>query len=100
MQAGGGVWHGGDMVPGERVRGYQLWIALPAPLEHLPAFSQYLEPSEIASDGRSRVLLGSHGDLRSSIVDVSPMSTCTSDCRMERPGATSPLPRTTSAGSR
>jgi redox-sensitive bicupin YhaK (pirin superfamily) len=22
MQAGGGVWHGGAMVPGERVRGY------------------------------------------------------------------------------
>src|SRR5580704_7855370 len=30
MQAGGGVWHGGDMVPGEGIRGYQLWVALPA----------------------------------------------------------------------
>jgi len=74
MQAGGGVWHGGAMVPGERVRGYQLWVALPAYLEHRPALSQDLEPSEIASDGRTRVLLGSHGNLRSAMVDVSPMT--------------------------
>ncbi|CAN5925007.1 hypothetical protein BH11MYX4_BH11MYX4_01350 [soil metagenome] len=57
MQAGGGVWHGGSMVPGERVRGYQLWVALPASLEHLPALSQYLSPSEIPSGTPSRVLL-------------------------------------------
>jgi redox-sensitive bicupin YhaK (pirin superfamily) len=74
MQAGGGVWHGGDLVPGERIRGYQLWVALPASLEHRPAQSQYLEPSAIATDGRVRVLLGSHGDLRSPIADVSPLT--------------------------
>jgi redox-sensitive bicupin YhaK (pirin superfamily) len=76
MQAGGGVWHGGDLVPdaGDTVRGYQLWVALPASLEHLPATSEYLEPSAIATDGRARVLLGSHGTLRSPIADVSPMT--------------------------
>ncbi len=74
MQAGGGVWHGGDLVPGERIRGYQLWVALPESLEHLPAFSQYLEPGAIPGDGRVRVLLGSHGDLRSPIADTSPMT--------------------------
>lgn len=74
MQAGGGVWHGGAMVPDERVRGYQLWVALPAPLEQQPAFSQYLESSAIETDGRVRVLLGSHGTLRSAIADVSPMT--------------------------
>ncbi|MDB4933536.1 MAG: hypothetical protein JWP87_508 [Labilithrix sp.] len=74
MQAGGGVWHGGDLVPGERIRGYQLWVALPASLERLPAFSHYLEPSAIATDGRVRVLLGRHDEVRSSIVDVSPMT--------------------------
>jgi redox-sensitive bicupin YhaK (pirin superfamily) len=74
MQAGGGVWHGGDMVPGERIRGYQLWVALPASLEQRPALSQYLEPTAIATDGRVRVLLGRYGDLRSSIVDVSPLT--------------------------
>ena len=61
MQAGGGVWHGGDLRPGEPVRGYQLWVALPAALELKPAFSQYLDPEAIESDGRARVLLGSHG---------------------------------------
>jgi redox-sensitive bicupin YhaK (pirin superfamily) len=71
MQAGGGVWHGGDLRPGEPVRGYQLWVALPAPLELQPAFSQYLDPEAIESDGRVRVLLGGHGKLRSPIVDVS-----------------------------
>jgi redox-sensitive bicupin YhaK (pirin superfamily) len=71
MQAGGGVWHGGDLRPGEPVRGYQLWVALPAPLELQPAFSQYLDPEAIESDGRVRVLLGSHGKQRSPIADVS-----------------------------
>ncbi len=71
MQAGGGVWHGGDLRPGEPVRGYQLWVALPASLELEPAFSQYLDPEAIASDDRVRTLLGSHGKLRSPIADVS-----------------------------
>jgi redox-sensitive bicupin YhaK (pirin superfamily) len=71
MQAGGGVWHGGDLRPGEPVRGYQLWVALPAALELRPAFSRYLEPEAIESDGRVRVLLGSHGKQRSPIADVS-----------------------------
>jgi len=74
MQAGGGVWHGGSMVPGERVRGYQLWIALPASLEHAPAQSQYLAPDAIQADGAVRVLLGGHGGSRSAIADVSPMT--------------------------
>jgi redox-sensitive bicupin YhaK (pirin superfamily) len=74
MQAGGGVWHGGDLRPGEPIRGYQLWVALPASLELQPAFSQYLDPEAIESDGRVRVLFGSHGKLRSPIADVSPMT--------------------------
>ncbi len=74
MQAGGGVWHGADLVPGERVRGYQLWVALPESLEHRPARSEYLEPDAIPTDGRVRVLLGNHGTLRSPIVDVSPIT--------------------------
>jgi redox-sensitive bicupin YhaK (pirin superfamily) len=71
MQAGGGVWHGGDLRPGEPVRGYQLWVALPASLELQPAFSQYLEPEAAPSDGPVRVLLGSYGKLRSPVADVS-----------------------------
>src|SRR5580700_8322363 len=71
MQAGGGVWHGGDLRQGEPVRGYQLWIALPAPLELQPAFSQYLDPEAVESDRGVRVLLGSHDKRRSPIADVS-----------------------------
>ncbi len=74
MQAGGGVWHGGSMVPGETIRGYQLWVALPESLEHAPPLSQYLEPSTIPSDGRVRALLGGHGALRSPIAAVSSMA--------------------------
>jgi redox-sensitive bicupin YhaK (pirin superfamily) len=70
MQAGGGVWHGGDMQPGEPIRGYQLWVALPASLELQPAFSQYLDADVIPSDGPVRVLLGSHAGLRAPIADV------------------------------
>jgi redox-sensitive bicupin YhaK (pirin superfamily) len=74
MQAGGGVWHGGAMRPGETVRGYQLWVALPASLELRPAFSQYLARTAIETDGRVRVLLGGYGNLRSPIADVSRMT--------------------------
>jgi redox-sensitive bicupin YhaK (pirin superfamily) len=67
MQAAGGVWHWGTPRSGGPVRGYQLWIALPAALEHAPAESHYIDASQIASDGRVRVLLGSHGALTSPI---------------------------------
>src|ERR1700688_402614 len=42
MRAGGGVWHTGGFAGAERVRGYQLWVALPPELEHSPAEAQYL----------------------------------------------------------
>lgn len=74
MQAGGGVWHGGNPEPGARVRGYQLWVALPAALELTPAQSFYLEPSALETDGRVRVLLGHYGALASALPDVAPMT--------------------------
>jgi redox-sensitive bicupin YhaK (pirin superfamily) len=66
MQAAGGVWHWGDPRPGP-VRGYQLWIALPAALEHAPAESHYLDASTIQSRGPVRVLLGTWQGLGSPI---------------------------------
>lgn len=35
MRAGGGVWHGNELLSGssERIHGLQLWLALPADLE-------------------------------------------------------------------
>ncbi|WP_394843923.1 pirin family protein [Pendulispora brunnea] len=73
MQAGGGVWHGGKPHPGGKIRGYQLWVALPAGLELQPARSQYIDASAIETDGRVRVLLGRHEQLRSPIAEVSPI---------------------------
>ena len=67
MQAGGGVWHWGTPRTGNAVRGYQLWVALPAALEHAPPKSHYVEARQISSDGPARVLLGTYGEMRSAI---------------------------------
>ena len=39
------------MLQGEAARFFQLWIALPASQEHLPAKSQYVAPSDVQQDG-------------------------------------------------
>lgn len=67
MQAGGGVWHWSSPRPSEPVRGYQLWVALPASLEHAPAVSHYIATEQIQSNGNVRVLLGTYGELASPI---------------------------------
>src|SRR5437870_1762996 len=36
MRAGAGVWHDGKIKPGEPMKGFQLWLALPADLELAP----------------------------------------------------------------
>lgn len=65
MNAGGGVWHGGSVAPGEVARVFQLWIALPAAMENAPAESQYVSPEGVASEGPVRVVLGSYGSAHS-----------------------------------
>ncbi|HEY0138826.1 MAG TPA: pirin family protein [Nannocystis sp.] len=74
MQAGGGVWHWGDPRPGEPVRGYQLWVALPAEIEHAPAESHYVDTARIETDGTVRVLLGRYGALGSPIPYAEPIT--------------------------
>jgi len=66
MQAGGGVWHGGSSI-GDRINGYQLWIALPKALENAPSLSRYLGPEHFARKGPARVVLGTLGDVSSPI---------------------------------
>lgn len=66
MQAGGGVWHTGSFNP-ERVRGFQLWVALPPELENAPSRSHYLLPERVPETGPVRVLLGSYQGLSSPI---------------------------------
>ena len=67
MRAGGGVWHTGGAVGTERIKGYQLWVALPPDLENGPAQSQYLGADEFQSHGPARVILGQHGDAASKV---------------------------------
>jgi len=67
MKAGNGVWHDGRVLPGEPVRFYQLWIALPASQENSPPESQYMAPDAVQEDGPVRVILGRFGRARSPI---------------------------------
>ena len=67
MRAGGGVWHTGGAVGTERIKGYQLWVALPPELENGRAQSQYSEADEFQSHGPARVILGRHGNATSKV---------------------------------
>jgi len=72
MRAGNGVWHTGAPEP-QGVRGFQLWVALPPELENAPNASHYVMPEESPVDGQVRVILGSHGQMKSPI-DAPPMN--------------------------
>ncbi len=74
MRAGNGVWHTGQPVGPDLFEGYQVWIALPADLENGPAQSQYLAPDAVAKTGAARVVLGNHGEARSSVPAPAGMS--------------------------
>jgi redox-sensitive bicupin YhaK (pirin superfamily) len=67
MRAGNGVWHDGAPAGGSPVRGFQLWVALPAAEENAPAQSLYLAPSQVPQEGPARVLLGRYGKAQSAI---------------------------------
>src|SRR5579863_9285773 len=67
MRAGGGVWHTGGGVGTERIKGYQLWVALPPELENGSPQSQYLGSEEFQSHGPARVILGRHGNATSKV---------------------------------
>jgi redox-sensitive bicupin YhaK (pirin superfamily) len=73
MQAGGGVWHGGNPLRGQPLRGFQLWVALAPPLELAPARSEYVDGSTIPNDGRVRVLLGADRGMASPIPYPAPV---------------------------
>lgn len=73
MQAGGGVWHTGYGI-GKRIRGYQLWIALPPRLENAPPLSRYLSAGHFGRAGPARVILGELDGVRSPIVAPSSMA--------------------------
>src|ERR1700744_5173773 len=67
MRAGNGVWHTGGAAGTERIKGYQLWIALPAELESAVTESQYLGAFDFQSHGPAGVVLGRHGNATSNV---------------------------------
>jgi redox-sensitive bicupin YhaK (pirin superfamily) len=58
MRAGRGVWHTGSVVGTGRVKGFQLWLALPEDLELAANHSRYLAAEEVTAAGPARVILG------------------------------------------
>lgn len=76
MQAGSGVWHTAAPVAktGERLRGYQLWLALPESLENTPPESLYIEPNEIPKVGPVRVIIGQYQGVTSPLPQISPIT--------------------------
>jgi redox-sensitive bicupin YhaK (pirin superfamily) len=72
MRAGNGVWHTGAAEPG-RVKGFQLWVALPPELENAANASHYVMPEEVPVEGPVRVILGAYRNAKSPIA-APPMS--------------------------
>jgi redox-sensitive bicupin YhaK (pirin superfamily) len=68
MNAGGGVWHDGYPEGRTRVRGYQLWTALPRELELGEPLSQYLSVDRIPRTGPARVILGHYEGVQSPVL--------------------------------
>ena len=67
MRAGNGVWHDGGPLEGTPLRGFQLWVALPAAEENSSPESQYIPAAAVEHEGPVRVLLGQYGSARSQI---------------------------------
>jgi len=67
MRAGAGVWHGKELSGGRspRAKGFQLWIALRAELEHAQVESQYVEARHVPTAGPAHVILGAYAGARS-----------------------------------
>lgn len=57
-----------------RVRGFQLWLALPPALELGPSVASFQAPEQIATNGSVRVLLGSYNGVESPIEAPSPIN--------------------------
>src|SRR5580698_7107155 len=65
MRAGSGVWHTGGMFGKERIKGFQLWVAMPPELELAEPQSQYLGASDFHFAGPARVIAGEYDGVKS-----------------------------------
>ena len=67
MRAAGGVWHTGGPVGTARVKGFQLWVALPPEMENIASEARYLGGEHFQSRGPARVILGRLGEAASKV---------------------------------
>ena len=74
MHAGRGAWHGGNFGDSDRLRGFQLWVALPAAAELGHAYSTYVGPEALSIEGPVTVLLGRHGEAKGLAAAPSPIN--------------------------
>ena len=65
MRASRGVWHTGGMFGEERIKGFQLWVAMPPELELAEPYSQYLGASDFHFAGPARVIAGEYDGVKS-----------------------------------
>jgi redox-sensitive bicupin YhaK (pirin superfamily) len=66
MRAGSGVWHTGGAAGDQRIKGFQLWVALPPELELAEAESRYLAASAFSSAGEAERMLPARPQLNNS----------------------------------
>jgi redox-sensitive bicupin YhaK (pirin superfamily) len=67
MRASSGVWHTGGIAGTERIKGFQLWVALPADVELAEPESQYLAASAFSTHGPARIIAGEYDGTRSPV---------------------------------
>jgi redox-sensitive bicupin YhaK (pirin superfamily) len=65
MRASSGVWHTGGAYGEKRIKGFQLWLAMPPALELAEPQSQYLTAADVRSAGPARVIAGEHEGVKS-----------------------------------
>src|SRR5882724_8126614 len=81
MRASSGVWHTGGMFGTERIKGFQLWVAMPPELELAEPQSQYLGTSDFQFAGPARVIAGKYDGVKSIV--GSPRGITYLDVRLE-----------------
>ncbi len=74
MRASSGIWHTGGMSGNERIKGFQLWVAMPPALELAEPASQYLSASDFHFAGPARVIAGEYDGVKSSVASPSGMT--------------------------
>ena len=69
IKTGRGLIHGQAVHAGEskRVKGFQLWLALPPELENASASTQYIQTTQNQNVGPARVLLGEYNGSKSTL---------------------------------